>query len=86
MKDGRDKVSMNLNLLTEKTAFEKFEENLKSSIFAVLFVLLKNQDFSLWIEIIFVVVQLLQFLSFPFSKIVKFVFLLTLVYKCLEAK
>ncbi len=70
MKDGRDKVSMNLNLLTGKTAFEKFEENLKSSIFAVLFVLLKNQDFSLWIEIIFVVVQLLQFMSFPFSKLV----------------
>lgn len=85
MKDGKEKISMNLNLLTEKTTFEKFEENLKSSIFAVLFILLKNQDFTLWVEIISVIVQLLQFMSFPFSKIVKKLFLI-LVHKCLEAK
>lgn len=70
MKDGRANVSINLNLLTEKTSFEILEETFKSSIFAVLFVLLKNQDFSLWIEIIFILTQLLQFMSFSFSPIV----------------
>ncbi len=70
MKDGKEKTSMNLNLLTEKTAFKKIEENFKSAIFSVLYVLLKNQDFSFSVEIIFVIIQLLQLMSFPFSKIV----------------
>lgn len=71
MKDNKNSVSLNLNLLTEKTQFEKFEENLKLSIFGVLFVLLKNQDFSIWVEIIFVILELLQFMAFPFNNIVK---------------
>ena len=70
MKDGKNNVSINLNLLTEKTSFEKLEENLKVSIFGVLFVLLKNQDFSMWTEIILIILQLLQFMSFAFSKVV----------------
>jgi hypothetical protein len=71
MKDAKNNISLNLNLLTDKTAFEKLEENLKISIFGVLFVLLKNQDFSIWVEIIFVILQLLQFMAFPFNKVVK---------------
>ena len=71
MKDSKNNVSMNLNLLAEKSAFEKFEENLKISIFGVLYVLLKNQNFSIWMEFIFVFIQLFQFLSFSFITIVK---------------
>jgi hypothetical protein len=71
MKDAKNNVSLNLNLLTEKTSFEKLEEKLKVSIFGVLFVLLKNQDISIWAEIICVILQLLQFLAFPFNVIVK---------------
>lgn len=70
MKDGKNSVSMNLNLLNEKTSFEKLEETLKASIFGVLYMLLKNQDFSMWTEIILIILQLLQFLSFGFNKIV----------------
>jgi hypothetical protein len=70
MKDGRGSVSLNLNLLNEKTSFEKLEETLKVSIFGVLYVLLKNQDFSVWVEIIFVILQLLQFMAFPFRPMV----------------
>lgn len=70
MKDGKNNISLNLNLLTEKTAFENLEENLKLSVFGVLFVLLKNQDFSIWTEIIFIILQMLQFMSFAFSKVV----------------
>lgn len=70
MKDSKGIISLNLNLLTDKTKFEKLEENLKHSIFSVLFVMLKNQEFSIWVEIIFVILQLLQFMSFPFNSIV----------------
>ena len=70
MKDGKNSVSLNLNLLNEKTSFEKLEENLKASIFGVLYVLLKNQSFSIWVEIIFVIIQLLQFMAFPFRPLV----------------
>ncbi len=70
MKEGKSNVSLNLNLLNEKTSFEKLEENLKVAIFGVLYVLLKNQDFSIWAEIIFVILQLLQFMAFPFRPMV----------------
>jgi hypothetical protein len=70
MRDNRNNLSLNLNLLTEKTGFEKLEEQLKTSIFGVLYVMLKNQEFSIWVEIIFIILQLLQFMSFPFSDIV----------------
>jgi hypothetical protein len=67
MKENKNSISLNQNLLTEKTSFEQFEENLKKSIFGVLFVLLKAQDFSIWVDIIFLTLELLQFMSFPFN-------------------
>ncbi len=70
MKDSKNNISINLNLLSEKSAFEKLEENLKFSIFGVLYVLLKNYSFSIWMEIIFVLIQLFQLLSFSFNEIV----------------
>lgn len=70
MKDSKNNVSMNLNLLAEKSAFEKLEENLKHSIFGVLYVLLKNQTVSIWMEFIFIFIQMFQLLSFPLSIIV----------------
>jgi len=76
MKDGKNNLSINFNSLTQKTSFEKFEENLKHSIFGVLFVLLKNQDFNMWTEIILIIFQLLQFMSFAFSKVVWLILIL----------
>ena len=74
MKDNKNNVSMNLNLLPEKSSLEKLGESLKHSIFRVLYVLLKNQTFSFWREIIFVLIQLFQLLSFSFhSAIVKLI-------------
>ncbi len=70
MKERKNNVSINFNLLTEKTSFEKLEENLKTSIFSILFVLLKNKDSSVWTEIILIILQLLQFMSFTFNKVV----------------
>lgn len=67
MKESKNNISLNQNLLTERTAFEQFEENLKKSLFGVLFVLLKTQDFSIWVDIIFLTLELLQFMSFPFN-------------------
>jgi hypothetical protein len=67
MKENKNNISLNHNLLTEKTSFEEFEENLKKSIFGVLFVLLKAQDFSILVDIIFLILEILQFMSFPFN-------------------
>lgn len=72
MKENKNNISLNHNLLTEKTSFEEFEENLKKSIFGVLFVLLKTQDFSILVDIIFLTLEILQFMAFPFNGEVKF--------------
>jgi hypothetical protein len=70
MKDNKNNLSLNLNLLTDKTGFEKLEEEVKIAIFSVIYFMLKNQEFSIWIEVIYIVLQLLQLMSFPFNPIV----------------
>ena len=72
MKETKNSISLNQNLLTEKTSFEEFEDNLKQSIFGVLFVLLKTQEFSVLVELIFLTLEILQFMSFPFKEQVNF--------------
>ncbi len=73
MKDNKNNLSLNLNLLTDKTGFEKLEEEFKTAIFSVIYFMLKNQEFSIWIEIIFIVLQLLQLMSFPFNPMVIYI-------------
>jgi hypothetical protein len=70
MKDNKNNLSFNLNLLTDKTGFEKVEEEVKTAIFSVIYFMLKNQEFSIWVEVIFIILQLLQFMSFPFNPMV----------------
>ncbi len=71
MKDVKNNLSMNLNIFTDKTGFEKLEDTLKNSFFSVLYFMLKNQEFSIWVEVIFIIIQLLQLMRFPFYPIVK---------------
>jgi hypothetical protein len=70
MKDNKNNLSLNLNLLTDKTGFEKLEDELKTALFSVIYFMLKNQEFSIWIEVIFIILQLLQLMSFPFNPMV----------------
>jgi len=60
-------LSLKHNLLVEKTTFEKFEENLKNSVFGVLFVLLKEEDGSVNLEVVLIMFELLQLLVYPFN-------------------
>ena len=63
-------LSLKHNLLVEKTTFEKFEENFKNSIFGVLFVLLKEEDGSEYLEFVLIVFELLQLMIYPFNQYV----------------
>ena len=74
MKDKKENFSLNQNLFNEKSWLEKTEEKLKQSLFNVFFVLLKHQKVSIWVEFIFIIIQLLQFMSFPFRESVIFAY------------
>src|SRR5690348_2163619 len=54
------------NIDSEKGAFERFESELKTTIFGVLFMLLKDEEMSIYTSIIIAVIQFLQILYFPF--------------------
>ncbi len=69
-KDKRN-LSLKHNLLVEKTTFEKFEDNLKNSIFGVLFVLLKEEDGSVYLELVLILFELLQLMVYPFNENVR---------------
>jgi hypothetical protein len=69
-------LSLKHNLLVEKTPFEKFEENLKNSIFGVLFVLLKEEEGSVYLELVLILFELLQLMVYPFNKNVNLIYFL----------
>lgn len=52
----------------EKTKVELFEEEVKSSIFSVYYLLLKNQETTFWKFIVLLVVEYIQLLSFSFDE------------------
>lgn len=68
-------LSLKHNLLVEKTTFEKFEENLKNSIFGVLFVLLKEEEGSVYLELVLILFELIQLMVYPFNKYVIKIFI-----------
>ena len=62
------KVRINVDADQEKTAFEKFEEDVKQTIFNVLYVLLKDDEHSHWKHIILLMSDFIQIYNFSFSK------------------
>ena len=48
MNDKKKLMKAGFSPETPKTAFEKFEEEIKTSIFDVLFVLLKDEETTFW--------------------------------------
>ncbi len=67
---SKNKKSLNQNLFNHKTFFEKLEDYFKKILFDVLFLLLQSQDVSMSVEIFFLSMELIQFLSFPLHPIV----------------
>ncbi len=51
----------------QKTTFEKFESDIKSSIFNVLYVLLKDEETSYWKHIIAILLDYLQIYYYTFA-------------------
>ena len=51
----------------EKSAFERFEEELKETIFGVLFLMLKDEELGFWKQIIFMLVSELQVIGLIFN-------------------
>ena len=58
------------NLDNEMGAYEKFESELKNTIFGVLFVLLKEQEVSIYGSFLIAFIQFIQLLIFPFHETV----------------
>ena len=81
MKEDKENIHLDIgkNLLEEKSQFEEFEDNLKKAIFGVLFVLLRSEEFSFLVEVLFLLLELLQFLSFPFHYRVLYIIIFSLI-------
>ena len=51
----------------EKTSFEKLEDEIKGTIFNVLYVLLKEDETSHWKHIVIILIDFLQIYNFSFA-------------------
>lgn len=54
----------------EKSGFEKFEDDLKGTIFNVLYVLLKDDETSHWKHIVEILIDFMQIYHFSFAHVV----------------
>lgn len=61
-------TSSKSNLSKDKTCFENIYTKFKVSLFSLLYILLKNQNTNFLIECVYLVLQLLQLLAFPFNQ------------------
>jgi len=71
---NQSEIVLKKKFFAEKTTLEKFEDKIKQSIFIVLFVLLKHDDFDFPMEMVSLVLELFQFMYYPFNSNVNFVF------------
>ena len=58
------------NNIGEKSGYEKFEAELKETIFAVIFLLVKEEEESLWSTVLDAMIEAAQLLSFPFLSVI----------------
>lgn len=71
MKDATNELFLSVHMLKEKNVLEDIQSNIKHGIFGLFYLLLKNQDINLWVEVICIIAQLLQMVVFPFHLEVK---------------
>jgi len=72
MKVTKSEIALKKNFFSEKTSLEKFEEKIKNSIFTVLFVLLKHEEFDYEMEMLSLLIETFQFMYYPFIAFVFF--------------
>jgi hypothetical protein len=53
----------------------ELEEKIKIGIFGLFYLLLKNQNKNIWIEIVYIIVVLIQLISFSFDEMVNIIYL-----------
>jgi hypothetical protein len=54
----------------EKSKLEQVEEEIKSSIFSVFYLLLKNNETSFWKFVVILIIEYIQLLSYSFDETV----------------
>ena len=66
MKDTTNELFLSVHMLKENNYFEDLQSSIKYGIFGLFYLLLKNQDINLWVEVICIIAQLLELVAFPF--------------------
>ena len=56
----------------------ELEEKIKIGIFGLFYLLLKNQNKNIWIEIVYIIVVLIQLISFSFDEMVNIIYLINI--------
>ena len=54
----------------------ELEEKIKIGVFGLFYLLLKNQNKNIWIEIVYIIVVLIQLISFSFDEMVNIIYLI----------
>ncbi len=56
----------------------ELEEKIKIGVFGLFYLLLKNQNKNIWIEIVYIIVILIQLISFSFDEMVNIIYLINI--------
>lgn len=64
--DNSNNVSKSVD--SEKSAFEKFEAEFKSTVFGVIFVLLKEEEGNIWFAGVLIMIEFVEILTFVINE------------------
>ena len=73
MKDSKILAKDGSSQEEEKSKLEKIEEEFKSAVFSVFYLLLKNNETSYWKFVIILIIEYIQMLSYSFDETVRFI-------------
>ena len=54
----------------------ELEEKIKIGVFGLFYLLLKNQNKNIWMEILYIIIILVQLISFSFDEMVNIIYLI----------
>ena len=56
----------------------ELEEKIKIGVFGLFYLLLKNQNKNIWMEILYIIIILVQLISFSFDEMVNIIYLINI--------
>ncbi len=78
MRIDEKEILKKVDIENHRNKLLELEEKIKIGVFGLFYLLLKNQNKNIWIEIVYIIVILIQLISFSFDEMVNIIYLINI--------